>query len=108
MTGLDRGPLLYPYRSSNAVGYRNCHWVDPVSGCRHSTISSFPSRWRNTSRSPRIAGEAYPEPFGTSQTSGGGSIRLSFVSVDVALCDGPRNAAQSCVIASFDNGFGFR
>ena len=44
MTGLERGPLLYPYRSSNAVAYRNCQWRAAVSGCRHSMISSSASR----------------------------------------------------------------
>src|ERR1700720_1077080 len=107
MTGLERGPLLYPYRSSNAVTYRNCHWLDPVSGCRHSTISSFANRGRNPRWSPAMAGDAYPVPLANSHTSGGGSVRLSLVSVDTALCSGPRNAAQSWVTASFGSGFGF-
>ena len=32
-----------------------------------------------------MAGAAYPSPFGISQTSGGGSVRVSFVSEDVLL-----------------------
>ena len=62
----------------------------------------------NTSRSPTIAGDAYPLPFWNSQTSGGGSVRLSFVSVDTPLCVGPRNEAQSLVTAPSGNGFGSR
>src|SRR5215207_10877868 len=38
---------------------------------------------------------------------GGGSLRLSFVSVDIALCVGPRKAGQSCVAASVASGFAF-
>ena len=39
--------------------------------------------------------------------SGGGSFRLSFVSVETALCVGPRNVVQSCVVAPAGSGFGF-
>src|SRR5262245_42367927 len=108
MTGLDRGPLLYPYRSSKSVAYRNRHRLAPVSGCKHSTISSFATRCRNTRRSPAMAGDAYPVPLPNSHNSGGGSVRLSFVSMDTALCVGPRKDVQSLVTASFANGFGFR
>src|SRR3989304_2479152 len=108
MTGLDRGPLLYPYRSSNAVAYRNRQRVAPVSGCRHSTISSLATRGMNPRRPPATAAEAYPVPFGNSQTRGGGSVRLSRVSVETPLCDGPRNEAQSCVTAPRGRGFGVR
>src|SRR5688572_13648229 len=55
-----------------------------------------------------MAGDVYPVPFANSQISGGGSFRLSFVSLDTALWAGPRNAAQSLVMASFDSGFGLR
>src|SRR5688572_3137471 len=106
MTGLDRGPLLYPYRSSKSVGYRNRHRFAAVSGCRHSTTSSFATRCRNTSLSPTIAGDVYPVPFGNSQISGGGSVRLSLVSADTPLCDGPRKEGQSLVTAFPANGLG--
>ena len=48
-----------------------------------------------------------PVPLVRAQTRGGGSLRLSFVSVDIALCVGPRKAAQSCVTASLASGFAF-
>ena len=35
-------------------------------------------------------------------------MRVSLVSVDTALCDGPRNEAQSSVTAPLGNGFGLR
>src|SRR6186997_1255055 len=38
--------------------------------------------------------------------SGGGSVRVSFVSVETALCVGPRNDVQSCVTAPAGSGFG--
>ena len=53
-----------------------------------------------------MAGDAYPVPLANSHTSGGGSVRLSLVSVDTALCDGPRNEGQSWVTAPFGSGFG--
>jgi hypothetical protein len=43
-----------------------------------------------------------------SNTSGGGRFRLSIVSVDTALCDGPSIAAQSRVTAPFGKGYGAR
>ena len=46
-------------------------------------------------------------PLVSAQTRGGGSLRLSFVSVDIALCVGPRKAGQSCVTASLASGFAF-
>ena len=46
-------------------------------------------------------------PLVSSQTRGGGSLRLSFVSVEIALCVGPRKAVQSCVAASLASGFAF-
>ena len=52
------------------------------------------------------AGDVYPVPLANSQIKGGGSRRLSFVSVENALCDGPRNEGQSAVTASFASGFG--
>src|SRR5688500_8414342 len=61
-----------------------------------------------TSRAPAMAGDEYEVPFGNSQTSGGGSVRLSFVSVDTPLCDGPRNDTQSCGTAPAGSGLGFR
>src|SRR6185503_847966 len=39
--------------------------------------------------------------------SGGGSVRLSFVPVDTALCVGPRNEVQSWVTAPAGSGLGF-
>ena len=50
--------------------------------------------------------ELRPNAFVNSQTRGGGSVRLSLVSVDVALCAGPRKAGQSCVTASLASGRG--
>ena len=38
--------------------------------------------------------------------SGGGSFRVSFVSLETALCVGPRNVVQSCVVAPAGTGFG--
>ena len=55
-----------------------------------------------------MAGDAYPVPLANSHTRGGGSFRLSMVSLDTALCDGPRNAGQSWVTAPFGNGLGWR
>src|SRR6185369_18009709 len=55
-----------------------------------------------------MAGDVYPVPLGHSHTRGGGSVRLNFVSVDTPLCDGPRNAGQSLVIAPVGSGLGFR
>ena len=53
-------------------------------------------------------GDAYPVPFGYSQTSDGGNCRLSPVSAETALCDGPRSAGQSPVTAPGGSGFGLR
>ena len=39
--------------------------------------------------------------------TGGGSFRVSLVSVETALCVGPRKAVQSWVTASFDSGRAF-
>ena len=55
-----------------------------------------------------MTGDAYPVPLGNSQTSGGGSDRLSFVSVETLLCEGPRNASQLWVAAPGGNCFGLR
>ena len=52
--------------------------------------------------------EHAPLPVGHSQRSGGGRNRRSGVSVDTALWDGPRDAAQSWVTASSASGRGAR
>jgi len=57
---------------------------------------------------PLWAQETGDAKVSSSQTSGGGSMRLSLVSVDTPLCDGPRNDGQPWVTASFGSGFGFR
>ena len=50
----------------------------------------------------------YPEPLVNSQISGGGSSRLSRVSVETPLCVGPRKDGQSLVTASLARAFGSR